>query len=80
MMQLEVILEFVCCCCGHDMGVTVKCAGKGLAAGARGVAKVNVPCPTCANINELYFEPVTGNLRRVSPFWDTCPVPEPSLN
>ena len=80
MMELEAILDFACCSCGHDMGVTVKCAGKGLTTGARALAKVNVPCPTCGSINQLYFEPGTGCLRRVAPFWDTCPVPEPSLN
>ena len=80
MMELEVILEYACCSCGHDTGVTVKCAGKGLAPGSNGLARVNVPCPTCGNINRLYFEPRSGCLRQVAPFWDTCPVPEPSLN
>ena len=80
MMELEVILDFACCSCGHDMGVTVKCAGKGLATGSNGVARVKVPCPTCGNINQLYFEPRSGSLRYVAPFWDACPVPEPSLN
>ena len=54
--------------------------GKGLAAGSNGVARVKVPCPTCGNINQLYFEPRSGSLRYVAPSWDTCPVPEPSLN
>jgi phage FluMu protein Com len=80
MMELEVILDFACCSCRHDMGVTLHCAGKGLAEGARGVATVKIPCPNCGNINQLYFEPHTGAVRHVAPFWDTCRVPEPSLN
>ena len=28
--QLEVVLDFACCRCGHDVGVTLKCEGTGL--------------------------------------------------
>ena len=80
MMELEVILDFACCSCGHDMGVTLKCAGKAVAISAKGLASVKVPCPTCGNINQLYFEPNSGSVHHVGAFWDTCPVPEPSLN
>ncbi len=80
MMELEVILDFACWSCRHDLGVTLKCAGKGLALGSQGLARVKVPCPTCGSINQLYFEPLSGTVHHVAPFWDTCPVPEPSLN
>jgi phage FluMu protein Com len=78
MLELEVILEFACGSCGHDMGVTLRCAGQGLAAGYNGLASIKVPCPTCHNINQVMFEPASGALRRVC--LDACLVPEPSLN
>ena len=80
MMELDVVLDFACCCCLHDMGVTLKCTGKGLMSASKGLARARVPCPTCGSINQLYFEPVTGELHHVTTYWDTCPVPEPSLN
>ena len=79
-MELEVVLDFACWCCTCDMGVTLKCAGKGLTAGSKGVASVKVPCPTCGSLNQLYFEPASGELHQVGPCWDSCRVPEPSLN
>ena len=55
------------CLCSEPVSVTVKCAGKGLAAKARRtVAAVNVPCPTCGSINQLYFEP-SGTVHAVAP-------------
>jgi hypothetical protein len=79
MMDLQVILDFTCCACGQPMSVTVKCSGKGLAAGSRAVAAVNVPCPTCASVNQLYFDP-SGRVHAVAPFQGPRPVPEPSVN
>jgi hypothetical protein len=79
MMDLKVILDFACCCCGQPMSVTVQCTGKGLAAGTRTVAAVNVPCPTCSSVNQLYFEP-SGRIHAVAPFHGVRPVPEPSVN
>ena len=79
MVELKVILDFACCTCGHAVGVTVKCAGKGLAAGARTVAAVNVPCPTCGTVNQLYFEP-SGTVRGVAPYQAPRRPPEPSVN
>jgi hypothetical protein len=79
MLELKVILDFACCACGQSMSVTVKCSGKGLAEGARPVASVNVPCPGCSSINQLYFEP-NGTIHAVSPYQSPRPVPEPSVN
>jgi hypothetical protein len=79
MMELKVILDFACCVCDQSVNVTVKCAGKGLAAGTRTVAAVKVPCPNCDNINQLYFEP-NGTIRRVAPYEGLYRRLEPSLN
>ena len=35
MLALKVVLDFACCICGHDMGVTLKCEGKGLETGTQ---------------------------------------------
>jgi phage FluMu protein Com len=79
MVELKVILDFACCTCSHAVSVTVKCAGKGLAAGARTVAAVNVPCPTCGTVNQLYFEP-SGTVRGVAPYQAPRRPLEPSVN
>lgn len=79
MLELKVILDFACCACNHSVSVTVKCAGKGLAAGDRAVAAVNVPCPTCGSVNKLYFQP-NGTVRAVTPCTGIPRIPEPSVN
>jgi phage FluMu protein Com len=79
MLELMVDLDFACCSCGCTMGVTLKCAGKGLAGGAHSVAAVKVPCPTCSNTNQVYFEP-SGMIHAVTPFKRKWWFPEPSLN
>lgn len=79
MPEVKVTLDFPCCTCEQSISVTVKCEGKGLFAGARTVAAVNVPCPTCGSVNQLYFEP-NGTVRAVSPYAGPRPVPEPSMN
>lgn len=79
MTELQVILDFACCCCGRDVSATVKCAGKGLAAGLRTVAAVNIPCPNCGNINQLSFEP-SGAIREVKPYKTRSRSLEPSVN
>jgi hypothetical protein len=79
MVELKVILDFACCICSNSINVTLMCAGKGLSAGARTVAAVNVPCPACANINQVLFEPA-GTVRSVEPYWVSRRQPEPSLN
>jgi hypothetical protein len=79
MMELKVTLDFECSICSHSIGVTLKCEGKGLTAGSRAVATVNVPCPTCGAVNQLYFEP-RGTVQAVSPYRTARQVPEPSMN
>jgi len=79
MMELQVILDFACCACGEAMSVTVKCSGKGLTEGSRTVAAVNVPCPSCSSVNQLYFEP-NGTIHDVVPYQSPRGVPEPSVN
>jgi hypothetical protein len=78
-MEQIVSLDFACCHCAEPVGVTVKCAGEGLANGTRAVAAVNVPCPTCGAVNQLCFEP-NGTVRGVAPYRGSRQVPEPSLN
>jgi hypothetical protein len=77
MLELEVILDFACCSCRHTMGVTLKCAGKGLT--ASNALTVLVPCPTCSSINHVYFSP-SGEVHRVAPNRGSRNVPEPSMN
>jgi len=79
MTELQVVLDFACCSCGHSVSVTVRCAGKGLDAGMGTVAAVNVPCPTCGNINQLSFEP-SGAVRDVCPYRSRCRSLAPSIN
>jgi len=79
MLELMVDLDFDCSSCGCTMGVKLKCAGKGLAGGAHSVAAVKVPCPTCNNVNQVYFEPC-GTIRAVTSFERSWRFPEPSLN
>jgi hypothetical protein len=81
MMELRVTLDFACCGCEQSVNVTVQCSGQGLAGAAgRPVVAVNVPCPTCGQVNQLFFEP-NGAVRAVRPY--PCVrllLPEPSVN
>jgi hypothetical protein len=79
MMELKVNLDFACCSCKLPVGVTVKCEGKDLWAGSRTVAAVNVPCPHCSKLNQLYFEP-NGTVRAVAPCRSRPHEVEPSIN
>ncbi len=80
MMELNVTLEFACYACEQPMSVTVQCSGKGLLQEEGGpLAAVNVPCPTCGQINQLFFEP-NGRVRSVRPYTCFRVVPEPSVN
>jgi len=79
MMELNVSLDFACYHCKQSVGVTLKCEGKGLAAGPCTVAAVKVPCPSCYAVNVLYFEP-SGTVHAVSPYKAPHQLPEPSLN
>lgn len=78
MLELEVILDFSCCICCHSMGVTLHCAGKGLAAGRKARAAATIPCPACGSVNRVVFAP-DGTLHHVMPF-ESSGLPEPSLN
>jgi hypothetical protein len=79
MLAVTVTLDFACCRCEESVHVTVRCEGKGLAAGQRTVAAVKVPCPECGAINQVLFEP-GGQVRDVVPCDGPRQVPEPSLN
>jgi hypothetical protein len=79
MLALEIILEFACCCCGHDVGVTLKCEGKGLVDGMDLPTKVKVPCPACCENNIIYFTP-RGTLLRVAPEASRLEILVPSCN
>jgi hypothetical protein len=79
MLALDVILDFACCCCGHDVGVTLRCESKDLAEQVDLPASVKVPCPTCGEIVVIYFTP-RGTLLRVAQDRSRVEVPEPSCN
>jgi hypothetical protein len=79
MMELQVSLDFACCACGENVGVTVQCSGQGLVPGARVLASVCVPCPGCGAVNRLEFEP-SGTLHAVRPHYTQRPYLEPSIN
>jgi hypothetical protein len=79
MLKLKVTLDFACCACDHSVSVTVQCEGAGLAAGSSAVAAVNVPCPNCGRVNQLFFEP-NGTVRAVAPYTAPRPALEPSMN
>jgi hypothetical protein len=82
MMELTVIrvsLDFACCACNHEFGVTVECTGKGLTPGSRTLAAFNVDCPNCGQGNRVFFEPC-GVIRDVVPEEDQPPRYTPSLN
>jgi hypothetical protein len=79
MVALQVVLDFVCYFCDHNVGVTLKCEGKGLVEEERPVASVNVPCPTCGLVNQLLFEP-SGTVRGVAAYRTPHHMLEPSLN
>jgi len=78
MMEVNLTLAFDCCYCEQPVSVTVQCSGD--ISGREGaLASVNVPCPTCGQINQLFFEP-TGTVRSVRPYACILIVPEPSAN
>ena len=80
MMELNLTLDFACCCCLQPVSVKVQCSGGGLRTNREGtLAAVNVPCPTCGQLNQLFFEP-TGTVRSVRPYACIRIVPEPSVN
>ncbi len=79
MLALKVVLDFACCICGHDMGVTLKCEGQGLKKGLNTPAYIKIACPTCGHHNVIHFTP-GGDLLGVMPDRKRPRIPEPSLN
>jgi hypothetical protein len=80
MMELNLTLDFACCGCEQPVSVKVQCRGAGLMSNREGtLASVTVPCPTCGQLNQLFFEP-TGTVRSVRPYTCIRIVPEPSVN
>jgi hypothetical protein len=80
MTELQVTLDFTCYDCEEPVSVTVLCQGKGQGPMVfGGVASVNVPCPTCGQVNQVFFEP-SGTLRGVRPFRQRLALPVPSIN
>ena len=79
MLALEVIVEFVCCSCGQDVVVTLRCEGEGLADRLDLPASVKIPCPTCSDNNVIFFTP-RGTLLRVAAEEIRMKVPMPSCN
>jgi len=82
MMELTVTLDFACFDCENSVQVTVQCRGEGLLCQQQvegALATVNIPCPTCGQINQLLFEP-SGQIRSVRPYRCFRVVPEPSVN
>jgi phage FluMu protein Com len=78
MLELEIILDFTCCLCRNPLGVTLKCAGIGLNSG--GMASVKIPCPSCGDINQIFFTPEDGALHDVRPVRQSRLIAEPSYN
>ena len=79
LLLLEVALDFACCNCGHDMGVTLRCEGERLAEVIDVPRSVKVPCPACSENNVLFFTP-RGSLIRVAPEQIRVEVPQASCN
>jgi hypothetical protein len=80
MTDLQVTLDFSCCGCEESVSVTVLCRGKAAGEPALGgVAAVNVPCPTCGEVNQVFFEP-NGTLRCVRAYRQRLTLPVPSVN
>jgi hypothetical protein len=80
MTGLPVTLDFSCCGCEEPVSVTVVCQGGGWSGKtAGGVAAVNVPCPACSEINQVFFE-TNGTLHGVRRLQPRLTMPVPSIN
>ena len=77
MTDLHVTLDFACCDCDGVVQATVRWSGEG-SVREPGTAAVNVPCPTCGQVNQLCFEPC-GKVRSVR-LYCRRPLPTFSLN
>src|SRR5438067_841589 len=78
MLALELRLDFACCTCSHDVGVTLRCEGHGLADNP--LTPITIPCPTCGSHNLIWFTPEDGRLHRVERERQYACVPELSTN
>lgn len=76
MLELQVRFDFRCACCGNPMGVTLKCAGRGLRDNPS--TSIGVPCPTCRRNVRIRFRP-DGTLLEVAAFVESA-LTEPSWN
>jgi len=80
-MKLNLTLDFACCQCEQPVSVQVQCSGGGLMSNREGtLAAVNVPCPTCGQVNQLFFDPIGGGVHSVRPYACIRLAPEPSVN
>jgi hypothetical protein len=82
MRELKLTLGFACSACEEPVSVTVECRGNALVAkpgGEDGAVAVNVPCPTCGQINRLTFDS-TGQVHSVKAMRCFRMCPEPSVN
>ncbi len=81
MLELEVVLDFACCHCDQQLGVTLKCEGEGLA-DKDASAAFPMTCPFCNQKNDVVFVPDTSEVLYVWPDLETVRfmIPEPSLN
>ena len=79
MLELEVRLDFACCCCENDMGLTLKCSGPGMYAAHRSWLPVKAPCPHCGEVNKILFS-TDGKVHHLEHVRRVMPVAEPSLN
>ena len=79
MLEVELRFDFACCLCGNNMGVTLHCAGPGLAPGQSKMAAIKAPCPTCGDNNLITFT-TDGRLHHVRPDPHRLLIPAPSYN
>lgn len=79
MTQLLLTLDFCCWNCDNALEIKVHCCGKGLAAGPRTVAAVELGCPHCTKGNQVCFHP-TGTVVCVRPAATLYRRRMPSLN
>ena len=80
MLDLEVILEFMCCSCDASMGVTVKCACKVPGLCKNAATSVKIPCPICQSINQVVFNSDDGTVLHVAADRPRYMIPVPSSN
>jgi hypothetical protein len=78
-MEPRLTLEFACCCCDGLVSVTVTCRDQGSSVPSERLAAVNVPCPNCGEVNQLFFEP-DGSMQSVRPLPVRRLLPVPSVN